>query len=88
MSHEVAPNATWKELDGSIVVVNTVSGAYYCLNESAAVIWQDVAAGKDNNSIIEHLSGVYEVDPTMVAADLQKSIDYWIQENLIVAKDA
>jgi hypothetical protein len=87
-SYEVAPSATWKELDGSIVVVNTVSGAYYCLNESAATIWQGVAAGQSGNLIVKHLLDVYKADPGEVADDVQRCIEFWMQENLIVDKSA
>jgi hypothetical protein len=83
-SYAVAPGAVWKELDGSIVVVNTVTGAYYSLNESALTIWQDIIAGKTGREAAEHLAQIYAADCAVIANDVQECLDFWLKEDLLV----
>jgi len=82
----VADKASWKEMDGLIVVVNTESGAYYALNKTASEIWKRLAAGSLSDEVQKALEDKFEVSAETVAADLEESVAEWLKEGLIVEK--
>lgn len=80
---ELAPHVSWKELDGLIVAVDTKSGSYYSLNDTASAIWKEVVNGKSKSAVIEHLMTVFQVDEDTLAADVDRSTEKWLAEGLI-----
>jgi hypothetical protein len=83
---QLADKISWKEMDGLVIVVNTVSGNYYSLNKTASDIWQEVVAGKSVQEVHEGITKKYTVDEETLREDIKKCVEDWQKEGLIEQK--
>lgn len=85
-AYQIVEKASWKEIDGMIVVVNTESGAYYALNKTASEIWRRIAEGKNKEEVRTEMEAKYDIGPETIVADLDSSLVEWLQEGLVIEK--
>ncbi len=83
----VAENASWKEIDGLVIVVNVETGAYYSLNETASVVWTLAAGGATAEAIADHVCSGYDVPEPRVRADVARCLEEWMDSGLMVVVD-
>ena len=74
MNYNVADNALVKTLDDGAMALNTATGAYYSLNETAAQMWLLMEEGHSDAEIVETIVTQYEVLPQVVEGDLSRLI--------------
>ncbi len=81
--YSVMEYVCWKEIDHQVIVVNTQSGAYYSLNETASHIWCLCIAGRTPPEMVAAMAATYQVIPSTLAVDVEATIHYWLQEALV-----
>lgn len=52
----------WRKIDNQTVLVNTETGASYVLEDSAKLLWQNLADGKSQEALALILSETYGLD--------------------------
>jgi PqqD family protein of HPr-rel-A system len=70
-------------LGDEIVLLDTESGEYFGLNETAALIWRQLGEGRTPSEIATELERTYEVDPADARADVETYIDLLRERRLI-----
>lgn len=84
--YRASDKASWKEMEGLVIVVDTDTGSYYSLNETASAIWSEIALGKSPAETAEAVSARFEVDAETLDNDINSCIQEWINEGLILEK--
>ena len=64
------PDVTHELVDGEVIVVNVVTGAYYSLNGSAATIWGWLDSGAEVEAIGRRIAELNGSSHDSVSADL------------------
>ena len=76
-------------LEGEVVVVNLDSGSYYIMQGTASPIWQQLAAGRRVDEIVDGLATAY---PDVPRGDLQAAVEDFLAqvmaESLLVPASA
>jgi PqqD family protein of HPr-rel-A system len=70
-------------LGAEIVLLDTESGEYFGLNETAALIWRQLGEGRTPEEIAAELERAYEVDPAEARADVETYVDLLRERRLI-----
>ena len=84
--YTVQSNISWKKLEDSVVIVNTDTGMYYTLNATAGLIWTSIMENVQIEDIVLLFENNYQgADRQEILADIQESIQFWIDEALIIA---
>jgi len=81
--YQVSEQASWRMMGDTAVIVNVSTGAYYSLNATASEIWQNVAAGKSEEDILQILLESYAIDAEQLRADISECVREWSEEGLI-----
>ncbi len=81
---QLAEKTSWKEMDGLVIIVDTVSGAYYSLNQVASDIWINIVSGKAIEEVRKELLDKYSVDKETLSTDISACVDKWLKEGLII----
>ncbi len=74
-----------KVFDDEVVVINTVTGRYYDLEGTGALIWFMLDAGSTLAEIAASLSAAFGVPDASTRADAGRMLDQLVTEGLIVA---
>jgi len=79
-------NVVWRIKGDLLVVLDTVSGHYYTLNETAVDLWRGLF--EEKKCLEDVISGIQSRYPdapeaALLKADCRESLDYWIAEKLI-----
>ena len=53
------PDVIWDEVDGVLTLCETISGEFFSLNETGALIWKACAANASFAQIVEQLAMAY-----------------------------
>jgi hypothetical protein len=75
----------WRKVDGEILLLNTNSGHYFALNETAADIWELLINGKSPPEIADALAKQYEQEPRTLMNDVQELIANLTSEQILLA---
>lgn len=67
-------NLMVREVDGEILVLDTVQDLVHQLNASASLIWRMHHQGADPEQIAASLSETFEVDPATARADALQTL--------------
>jgi hypothetical protein len=76
----------WRRKGDLLVILDTVSGHYYTLNETAVDLWRGLfEEKKDLPTVLTDIQSRYEdpPDPARLETDCQESLAYWAAEGLI-----
>lgn len=77
-------NAVLRRVGDGAVLVHLDTGRVFELNDTAARIWELVAAGRIAADIVAVLQDEYAGDSAVVAREVDELIDRWLQEGLLV----
>lgn len=64
-----------RELDGEVLILDTVADRIHRLNASAALVWRMVEDGADEQAIAGALVETYDVAPERALSDVRETID-------------
>ena len=78
-----APDVMQETIDGEVIIVHVVTGAYYSLVGSGATIWRELLRGRDQSAILDRF--VLENDPLRgtVAAEVDAFVAALLDERLV-----
>lgn len=65
-----SPNVVWSEVDNEVIVLDTSSGDFYALNETATEVWKALEANDSVETIAAHLSAKYGIDVARATKDV------------------
>jgi len=81
-------HVVWRIKGDLLVVLDTVSGHYYTLNEVAVALWRGLFEQKKTfEAVLGDIQSLYPDAPerAQLEADCQESLAYWTAEGLIEA---
>ena len=62
---------TWREIDGEIIAVDLGREEYLSLNDSAAILWRELAKGATAEELTGHLVTAFEIEPEQATHDVE-----------------
>lgn len=78
------PQVTAQSADGQVVVVDTATGAYYHLNETASALWPMIDAGCSVEQLTEALAPTAGESADQVRGDVESLVEQLQGDNLVV----
>jgi Coenzyme PQQ synthesis protein D (PqqD) len=81
------PTVATEKLDNEVMIVNLEKGNYYSLNGVGAVIWDLLASGHTEGSILSEIVEGYAGDSGVMRQSLDRFVSELRAEELIVASD-
>jgi hypothetical protein len=69
MKFKTRKDLAWRRIAGEIFIVDAAGSRMHELNGAAALVWQGLAAGRDEAAIAAALAAEYDVAPAAAAAD-------------------
>ncbi len=83
-------NIVWRKKKGLLVVLDTDSGNYFTLNETAQDLWiAHIVEGVELDTVINQIAQSYGNNPPVeqIKSDCLTMIDGWKENNLIVTQE-
>ncbi len=74
-------------VDGEAILIDLTTGVYYSMDGVAAIIWSLIERQQSGEEIVAALSGIYDVQPSEIAADVAALMDTLLTEGLIISAD-
>ena len=82
--YRVRDATTWRELDGEIVVLDSVDSVYYAIAGCGAVLWPKLVAGASQHDLINEIRSTFsEVPQDQASTDVQEFIESCLNNGLI-----
>ena len=79
-----AADIIWDEVDGRVVICDTVKNVFFELNASACLLWHAVES-RTSGEIEDYLQGVYpEIDAAVIATDVRNLVTEFLASGLLV----
>ena len=75
-TYRVRDEATWHELDGEIVVLDTAESVYYSIGGVGAKLWPMLVQGATRDSLVDHITSTF---PDVPAQDAATDVDEFIE---------
>lgn len=69
------PGVMARELGDETVILDTVSGTYFRLNDTGTRLWSRLTSPVSAEMLADHLAGVYGVSRDVVLADVVELLD-------------
>jgi hypothetical protein len=69
MKLKTRKDLAWRRIAGEIFIVDAAGSRMHELNGAAALIWEGLAAGRDEAALSAALEAEYDVAPAAAAAD-------------------
>jgi Coenzyme PQQ synthesis protein D (PqqD) len=82
-----APLIATEKLDNEVMIVNLGKGNYYSLTGTGAVIWDLIALGRTESSILSEIVDNYVGDAEVIRQSLDRFVSELCDEDLIVASE-
>ena len=79
----VSPSTMSREVQGETILLHLDSGEYFGLDATATRVWQLINEKGDLQQVEAAMLEEYEVDPTVLSADLQRVVDELLARGLI-----
>ncbi|MDA8132413.1 MAG: PqqD family protein [Elusimicrobia bacterium] len=79
----IRKDLAFRRVGEELFVVDAASARLHELNGTAAVIWECLAAGQDEDGIVAALAGKFEVDRDAARADCRAFIKELISSGLL-----
>jgi hypothetical protein len=76
-------DVTGKVIDGEAIIMNLATGAYYSMEGAGAALWELLELGCSRSEAVGALSERYDVDPELIARDVDGVIEELIAEELL-----
>ena len=83
-----APHVVHETIDGEAILIHLVTGTYYSLDGVGAEIWGVLAAGADQETLLEAADQRYEGDPVEVARAISALAAELLSEGLLIEGQA
>jgi hypothetical protein len=84
--YRVREATTWRELDGEIVVLDSVDSVYYAIAGCGAALWPKLVAGASQHDLIDEIRSTFaEVPQGQASTDVQEFIESCLGNGLIEA---
>ena len=81
-------NVIHEKMDGEVIAIHLVSGAYYSMQHVGAAIWELLVAGHSVTEVHDALAAHDNGDGSDVQAALSRFVEELVTEELLVAADA
>ena len=81
-------NVIHEKMDGEVIAIHLVTGAYYSMQHVGAAIWELLVAGHSAVEIRDALAAHYDGAGGDVQAALFRFVEELVAEGLLVAADA
>lgn len=81
-----SPDVAWRRVGDEAVVLHVPSSVYFSLNDSAAFLWERLAAGESAAEAAEQLELAYEVEPALARRDAAALLEELRGEGLLVPR--
>jgi hypothetical protein len=75
----------WRDIQDEIVVLDTRSGVYLCLQGSGALLWRLLGESTTRDALVEALVGTYDIDPTRAGEDVDEFLATLDERGLLAA---
>jgi len=75
-------------MDGLVVAIDTSTGEYYSLNQTASIIWQSIAGQRKLEDIHKELAAEYQVEGLEVEQEIKACINEWLSFGIMQQVDA
>ncbi len=86
--YDTAPGVLLTDLsETEACLLNTQTLYYYALNETARVIWNEIADGRTEEEAAGALSEVYDIDTTDAQTHVRAFLQSLLDDGLIVRHD-
>jgi hypothetical protein len=82
-----APLVATEKLDNEVMIVNLAKGNYYSLTGTGAVIWDLIASGHTQRSILSEIAENYVGESNIIEQSLDRFVSELCAEELIVASE-
>jgi len=79
-----ASRYAWKTYKNEVVILDTTSGDYFLLNETASLIWEGLLSQQDPRGICHQLVQKYEVAEEKALQDMKALIQRLNAEGFLV----
>ena len=74
------------EVENEVVLLNLASGAYFGLNHVGAQLIKDLQANLSIAQSIQQITELYQMDQSVVDADIRALVDQLLENKLLVAE--
>ncbi len=82
-----APRVAHQTLEGQTIIIDFESGAYFSVNETGTVIWQQIVQNASVNRIIQALEQSYVSEDDVIRHGVEQFLDELQRESLILPVD-
>ena len=79
-SHELL----WHDLEGELVLLNTVTGRYHGLDATGGFIFRALASGQEVPALVESLTKTYDVTVDVARAEVERLIGELCAAKLLI----
>jgi hypothetical protein len=76
-----------RELDGELLLLDTVSDRIHQLNPTASFIWRTCDGSTTPEGIAVALAEAFEVEEHIALVDVRKTVDLLVSLNLVIAQE-
>lgn len=77
----------WKEVDGSVILVDKKEQEVYDMNEAGSIIWNELVKKKTVRDIADRVGARYpEIDPRKITRDTFEFIQGLIRHGVLISK--
>ena len=80
---KISPDVLFQEVSGETVLLDLASENYFGLDEVGTRIWVLLNEGKNSGQILDVLINEYEVERSVLAADIEELLQGLIEAGLI-----
>ncbi len=88
-TYKVADSATWRELDGEIVALDTRASIYFAIGGFGTALWPLLVSGATKRDLVMEITSTFDDAPgERAAADVDEFISSLFELGLIEAKPA
>lgn len=77
------PKIVHETIEGETVIVDLATGSYYSLVGVGSLVWNELAAGRTVQQILEQLTNAYDAAPGDIETALQALLQELVREQLV-----
>lgn len=86
MNIKIKKDLAYRRIAGEMFIVDASRAELHEFNGPAALIWEGLAAGKNNNALVSALTAEFEVEEKTARADLDSFIARLLKAGLLSKK--
>ncbi len=79
-----SPNAAYQTVETEAILINLITGSYYSLNDTGTMFWELLDGQRTIADCARLIAAEYEVEASVVEADLLELAADFKQEGLII----